>query len=125
MTEIKEGCSYIAKSFKQGENVHGKWEMLIVKGQGKRQPTIAVSVINVPCGLGPTGAFRIDHIASVMHRMWRTPDGEFHYGNVTVRAEVTPIYDIGMQTRDVINQIGGDDVEFTTEFRTFEDWLSQ
>ena len=91
MTKIETGGIYIARAVKSGENIHGPWELLVVAGEGPRQPKIGVSVLNPPSGVGISGAFRIERISSVAHRKWKDNNDVWHEGNVTVKAEVTPV----------------------------------
>ena len=93
MTEIVEGNSYVAREIKVGSSKNGEYEILTVKGAGKRQPLIGISVLNPPSGIGVNGAFRVEKIHSVMVRNWQDSKGVWHTGgSVTVRAEVSPVY---------------------------------
>lgn len=92
MTEIKVGGIYFAYQVKKGESKMGPYEVLIVKANGKRQPKIGVSVVNVPCGLNHTGAFKIDKIYSVLHcKFFNENTRNWESGNVTVKADVTAL----------------------------------
>lgn len=88
MTEIRVGDAYVAKRVYTGRNNGGLWELIVVQNTGKKQPKIAISPTNVPTGIGPNAVFKITNIQSVQHRKWKSPSGQWHDGNVTVRAKV-------------------------------------
>ena len=72
MTEIRVREMYVAKKIYTGKSKDGEpYEIIVVQRQGARQPKIAISVGNVPSGIGVNGAFKITFIKSVMHRKWR------------------------------------------------------
>jgi len=124
MTKIVEGGSYVAKAIKRGENEHGPWEMLIVKAPGNRQPVIAISVNKAPSNIGISGAFRVDRITSVAHRMWRSPDGSWHYGNVTVKADITGLEDdSNAKYKPRSRSKNKEDDDFVPQFTSLEDFF--
>lgn len=123
MTEVRVGYTYIANKVKAGSNAYGDWELLVVKSPGRRQPVIAISVINVPSGINYTGAFKIREIRSVMHRMWKSAvDGEYRYGNVTVKAVVEPVFDYIPPEKP--KKEDDDDIFTGPQFPSLEDWFN-
>ena len=119
MTEIREDFLYKARFVKSGENKYGPWEIILVQGKGSRQPTIAISVIDPPSGVGLSGMFRIDHIRSIMVRNWQDKEGVWHRGGaVTVRAVVVPVMDAVTVDPEISSEF-----DFSTEFTRMEDWF--
>lgn len=95
MTEIREGESYIARHIKKGNSERGPYEIVIIQGKGKGQPAIALSVLNIPSGMGVNNAFTIVKIYSVAVRNYQDKKGVWHKGgSITVRAVINPIYDM-------------------------------
>lgn len=88
MTEIRVGQVYLAKEVKTGRNSSGPWEIIIVQAPGRNQPKIGISVTKPPSGIGPNGLFKLTSIRSVMHRNWKSSNGRWQPGNVTVKAGV-------------------------------------
>ena len=89
---------YVAKKIYTGTSKDGEpYEIIVVQRQGKRQPKIAISVCNVPSGIGVNGAFKITYIKSVMHRKWKDKNGKWYDGSVTVRANVKALPNVNVE----------------------------
>lgn len=117
MTEIRVDEVYVAESVKTGENEHGPWEIVVVKGPGKRQARIGISVVDPPSGIGINGAFRVDEIRSVMVRNYKNANGYWTQGgSVTVRARIIPAND-WKPKKEV------DDNFINTQFPSLEDYF--
>ena len=84
----------MAAAIRSGKSRTGPYEMIIVRGAGRNQPPIGISVLDPPSGIGINGAFRVDEIRSVMVRNSQDKSGKWYKGgSITIRANVTPILD--------------------------------
>ena len=105
MTEIRVKELYVAKKIYTGKSRDGEpYEIIVVQRQGARQPKIAISVGNVPSGIGVNGAFKITYIKSVMHRKWRDKkSGKWYDGSVTVRANVRAMPNVNVEEAENVH----------------------
>lgn len=121
MTEIRVGQAYIAKWVKTGRSKAGDpYEMIIVQSPGRQQPRIAISVINIPSGLSASGVFKLTSIRSVQHRKWKDKNGVWKDGNVTVRARIKPLVQLGPKELEQLEY-----KEVTPQFKSLEDWFDE
>ena len=120
MTEVRVGEAYVAKRVFAGRNEHGPWEMIVVQNVGKKQPKIAISPTNVPCGIGPNAVFKISRIKSIQNRNWKDSSGRWHVGGqVTVRAKVTPLCQLKPEELEKMNY-----KEVQPEFPSLEEFFN-
>lgn len=120
MTEIQKGQAYVAKRVYSGKASDGNpYTIIVVQSPGKKQPKIAISVINLPCRISSSGVFKITGIKSVMHRNWRDSNGRWHPGSVTVRAWVKPLVQLAPEELEELNY-----KETAPEFPSLEDLFS-
>jgi len=91
-TKLMEGEIYFAHKIWTGLSNVGPYEIIQVRAAGKRQPTIGLSVMNVPSGITHRGAFRVERIHSVLVRNSKDEHGNWYTGgSVTVKAEISPV----------------------------------
>ena len=115
-TSLVVGETYIANKIYAGESRVGPYEIITVRTSGKRQPTIGLSVLNVPSGITHNGAFKVEKIHSVLVRNSQDKDGNWYTGgSVTVKAEVSPVVDYVMPEKRERPK---------PEFKSLEDWFS-
>jgi uncharacterized protein YukJ len=94
--------------------------MIIIQNPGRKQPKIAISVINIPCGLSSNGVFKVTSIRSVQHRKWQDGNGTWHDGNVTVKARVKPLVQLGPKELKELEY-----KETKPQFKSLEDWFDE
>lgn len=83
------GEIYRAERFRTGESARGRWELVSVKDDRKKNE-ITIFPVNIPTGVTERGQFRIKKIVSMTNGMKKDREGKWSV-NVTCEAEIEAI----------------------------------
>jgi len=93
MITVARGEVYKAFRFRYGASERGRWEVVVVREQGRAKQEITIFPTNLPSGVKEGGAFMIKEIRSVTRKKRKDGIGEWTLTDVNVEAEIVPIDD--------------------------------